>query len=99
MTEPRDPSPPSVYQLRVVLRGISPLVWRRLLVRSDATIADLHQTLQLSFGWSGDHLHRFVIHGGEHGISYSGGLGFRDDARHRVRSERGDRDAGMGQHD
>ena len=28
-------TPPSVYQLRVVLRGISPLIGRRLLVRSD----------------------------------------------------------------
>ncbi len=38
----------SVYQLRVVLRGISPLIWRRLLVRSDSTIADLHTALQLA---------------------------------------------------
>jgi hypothetical protein len=55
------------YQLRVVLRGISPLIWRRLLVRSDSTIFDLHRTLQIAFGWSDEHLHRFVIHGREHG--------------------------------
>jgi hypothetical protein len=35
-------------------------------------------------GWSGEHLHRFVIHGGEYGISYLGGVGFRDDP-YRVR--------------
>jgi hypothetical protein len=52
-----------VYQLRVVLRGVSPLIWRRLLVRSDSTAADLHRTLQVAFGWSDEHLHRFVIHG------------------------------------
>jgi hypothetical protein len=40
------PSASMVLQLRVVLRGISPVIWRRLLVRSDATIADLHATLQ-----------------------------------------------------
>jgi hypothetical protein len=34
-----------------------------LLVRSDSTIADLHRTLQVAFGWSDEHLHRFVIHG------------------------------------
>ena len=34
-----------VYQLHVWLREISPLIWRRMLVRSDSTIADLHQTL------------------------------------------------------
>jgi Plasmid pRiA4b ORF-3-like protein len=33
------------------------------------------------FGWSGEHLHRFVIGGTEYGISYLGGPGFRDDAR------------------
>ena len=41
---------PVVYQLRVVLRGVSPLIWRRLLVRSDATVADLHRTLQVPSG-------------------------------------------------
>ncbi|MBV9171259.1 MAG: plasmid pRiA4b ORF-3 family protein [Chloroflexi bacterium] len=51
----------AVYQLRIVLRGISPLIWRRLLVRSDSTVADLHRTLQVAFGWSDEHLHRFVI--------------------------------------
>ena len=30
---------PDVYQLRIVLRGISPLIWRRLLVRGDTTLA------------------------------------------------------------
>jgi len=40
----------------VVLRGVSPLIWRRLLVRSDSSIADLHATLQLAFGWSDEHL-------------------------------------------
>jgi len=34
-------------------------------------------------GWSGQHLHRFAIHGREYGISYIGGPGFRDDV-HRV---------------
>jgi hypothetical protein len=32
-----------VLQLRVVLRSISPLTWRRLLVRSDTSIARRHQ--------------------------------------------------------
>jgi hypothetical protein len=38
--------PPILYQLKVWLRGISPMVWRRLLVRSDSTIADLHYTIE-----------------------------------------------------
>ncbi|MGH3764796.1 MAG: plasmid pRiA4b ORF-3 family protein [Pseudonocardiaceae bacterium] len=64
-----------------MLRGISPLIWRRLLVPADITIAGLQAILQTMFGWSGEHLHRFVIHGREYGIAYCGGPGFRDDAR------------------
>ena len=61
------PAGPFVYQLRVVLRGVSPLIWRRLLVRSDTSIADLHTTLQL--GWSDEHLNRLVIHGRDYGVA------------------------------
>src|SRR4051794_36354332 len=67
---------PIAYQLRVVLRGISPLIWRRLLVRDDSTIADLHYALQIAFGWTDTHLHRFVIHGKDYGIARLGGLSF-----------------------
>src|SRR5437763_9917004 len=73
---------PVVYQLRVVLRGVSPLIWRRLLIRSDSTIADLHASLQLVLGWSDEHLNRFVIQGREYGIWHDGGIGFRDNPRH-----------------
>ena len=84
MTDVADPVPSSdldVYQLRVVIAGISPLIWRRLLVPAQTTIAELHTVLQTVFGWGGEHLHRFVIHGTEYGISYIGGPGFRDNAR------------------
>jgi len=39
-----------VYRLHVWIRQSSPMIWRRLLVRSDSTIADLHDTLQIAFG-------------------------------------------------
>jgi hypothetical protein len=73
------PSGPIALQLRVVLRGVSPLIWRRLVVRSDSTIADLHTTLQLVLGWRDDHLHRLVIHSIEFGRAYVGGVTFHDD--------------------
>ena len=47
-----------VYQFKVVLRGISPMIWRRLLLRSDHSIADLHYTIQIAMGWSDSHLNR-----------------------------------------
>ena len=62
-----EPAPTlSIYQLRVVLRGISPLIWRRLEVRSDTTLADLHAVLQAAFSWDDIHLHRFKIGGHEY---------------------------------
>jgi hypothetical protein len=54
------------YRIHVWIRQISPRIWRRLLVGSDSSIADLHHTLQIAFGWVGlsdSHLHRFHIHG------------------------------------
>ncbi len=65
-----------------MLRGVSPLIWRRLLVRSNSTIADMHASLQLVFGWSDEHLNRFVIHGREYGVWHDGGVGFGDNPRH-----------------
>jgi hypothetical protein len=65
MAKPLPNPPPSVYQLRVVLRGISPLIWRRLLVRSDTTLARLHDVLQIAFGWDDVHLYCFKVHGRE----------------------------------
>ena len=71
----------AVYQLRVVLCGVSPLVWRRLLVVSTTSLGELHEILQDAFGWSGEHLHRFLIHGVAYGIPHLGGVVFREDAR------------------
>jgi hypothetical protein len=45
-----------ILQLGAVLRGISPLIWRRLLVPSDTSIAQLHELLQVAFGWEDMHL-------------------------------------------
>ena len=68
--------PAPIYQLKVWLQGISPMVWRRLLVRSDSTIADLHYTIQIAMGWSDVHLNRFHIHGKDFGVYHDGGISF-----------------------
>ena len=68
----------ATYQLRLVLAGISPMIWRRLLVSSETTIAQLHQYIQVAFDWSGEHLHRFRIHGKDYGIAFLGGIRFED---------------------
>lgn len=70
-----------VYQLRVYLRKMSPLVWRRLLVRSDSTIADLHDILQIAMAWTDYHLHQFHIRGKRYGVARIHGPSFRDRGR------------------
>ena len=37
-----------IYQLRAVLRETSPHIRGRVLVRSDSSIMDLHQTIQIA---------------------------------------------------
>jgi hypothetical protein len=59
----------NIYQLRIVLRDISPLVWRRVLVRDDTTLAQLHDIIQILFEWQDEHLHDFHIFGKDYGTS------------------------------
>ena len=68
----------SIYQLRLVLSRVIPLIWRRFLVSSETSIAQLHDYIQIAFAWSGEHLHRFRIHGKDDGIAYLGGPSFGD---------------------
>ncbi len=51
------------FQLKLTLRGVSPLVWRRLVLSSHMTLADLHKAMQIAMTWDGDFLHTFRIHG------------------------------------
>lgn len=73
-----------VYQLQVRIRAIHPRIWRRLLVRSDSTLADLHFTLQIALDWTDTHLHCFHLRGKDYGIPHSGGISFSTEA-HQVR--------------
>jgi Plasmid pRiA4b ORF-3-like protein len=80
VSEPTDTAV-EVYQLRIWIRKISPQIWRRLLVRSDSTIAELHDILQIVFGWADEHLHRFLIRWKPYGIGRIGGIMFDDNPR------------------
>ncbi len=65
-----------LYQLRVVLCGVSPLVWRRLLIASETTSLNYTKSSELAFDWSAEHLHSFRIHGRDYGTSKSHFLAF-----------------------
>ena len=81
-------APTAIYQLRMVLRGIRPLIWRRVLVQSTMTLAHLHTLLQIVFAWSDAHLHSFHIHGRACGSQEAS---THDVHLHNLRLHRGER--------
>ena len=48
-----------VYQIKVTMDYIAPEIWRRFLLPASMTLDQLHQVLQVAFGWSNSHLHHF----------------------------------------
>ncbi|OEJ23280.1 hypothetical protein AS594_00910 [Streptomyces agglomeratus] len=74
-------SAPSDLQLKIVLHGTRPPLWRRVVLPSDTSLGTLHDAIQIAFGWHGGHLHLFTD---EFGRGYGDsarltdiGLGFR----------------------
>lgn len=62
------PTPQAVYQPKVTLDGIRPLIWRRIQVRGDISLFKLHKILQVVMGWQDYHLHRFEIEGESYSV-------------------------------
>ena len=58
---PPTPDTAGVVQVKVWLLGISPMVWRRLLVPDTCTLRELHGTIQVVMGWEGIHLYQFCL--------------------------------------
>ena len=50
-----------VYQMKVTLLGIQPVIWRRFRVNSGYTLHQLHQILQTVMGWEDYHLYEFSV--------------------------------------
>jgi hypothetical protein len=72
-----------IYSLKFVLRGVSPMVWRRMQISGETSLAILHDIIQIIFGWDDEYLHQFHIYGKDYGKCYDGGLMFSDNA-HKV---------------
>ncbi len=64
-----------VHRLKVTLRDIRPPIWRRLVVPSNISLADLHEHLQTAMGWLDYHLHDFQIGSTTYGIDDGEGWG------------------------
>ncbi|MCG2620877.1 plasmid pRiA4b ORF-3 family protein [Arthrobacter sp. I2-34] len=53
------PETEKALDLRVVLEGSTPEIWRTLRVPASARLNDLHEAIQRAFGWENRHLHLF----------------------------------------
>jgi hypothetical protein len=49
------------YILHVSITFSDPLIWRRIQVPGTFTLAQLHDTIQLSMGWSDSYVHQFLV--------------------------------------
>ncbi len=58
---PQTPPIPKPIALRVELEGVNPLVWRRIVVPNQWTLASLHHYLQWVMGWQDTHAHEFQV--------------------------------------
>lgn len=47
------------YQIRISIKNIKPVIWRRLKIPGNITFQQLHQIIQAAFGWLDYHLYKF----------------------------------------
>ncbi len=77
------PTHERIYQFKVQMLGITPLVWRQIQVPESYSFWDLHVAIQDAMGWKDYHLHLFQVINPETGLAESIGIpddeGFIDD--------------------
>jgi hypothetical protein len=57
----------AILQVKVWLIGISPMVWRRVLVPTTFTLREFHGVIQVAMGWEGIHLYDFHLRAERYG--------------------------------
>lgn len=51
----------NIYQIKVTLHHSPPPIWRRIQLKGDTKLGELHDVLQIVMGWSNSHLHVFRV--------------------------------------
>jgi hypothetical protein len=59
--------PRQIFQLKMTLSDVSPVVWRRVAVPGGFTLDRVHRVIQLAMGWQDCHLHSFDVGGVQYG--------------------------------
>ncbi|GAA5181359.1 plasmid pRiA4b ORF-3 family protein [Rugosimonospora acidiphila] len=69
-----------IFQLRISLIDVAPVIWRRVAVPGGFTLDRLHRVIQYAMGWQDYHLHSFEIEGVQFGVpDPEGELDLRDE--------------------
>jgi len=63
------PAAAANLQLRMELKWIEPVIWRRLVIPANITLGRLHRVIQAVMGWTDSHLHEFMIAGEHYGFA------------------------------
>ncbi|MHB1581501.1 MAG: plasmid pRiA4b ORF-3 family protein [Acidithiobacillus sp.] len=50
-----------MLSLKIELEGIEPPIWRRIKIASSQNLWSLHNVIQVAMGWTGSHMHEFII--------------------------------------
>lgn len=58
---------------KIALHGVSPMIWRRLCLDANTTLAGFHQIIQIAMDWNYEH-HYFHIYGQDFGSSPDAGI-------------------------
>jgi hypothetical protein len=61
-------APDEIATVRAELVDSEPLIWREIEVPTSATLKDLHEMMQVIFGWGDYHLWEFTIGGNVYGL-------------------------------
>lgn len=49
------------YICKIIIEDTHPPVWRRVVIPDKITFAELHEIIQVLFGWEDEHLHEFQM--------------------------------------
>ena len=58
----------SIVTLRIEIKYIEPLIWRRVAVRTSMNVVALHKVIQAAMGWLDYHLWEFVVDDRKYGM-------------------------------
>jgi hypothetical protein len=60
-SQPKEDKPVPSYIFHISITFSDPLIWRLIQIPGTCTLADLHDVIQRSMGWSDSHIHQFIV--------------------------------------